>query len=157
MWIDLIDIIKLKEKKTAMGDRARTAKALNALYGSICNCQVAFNRCKDHSSDWDFVNLVYAVDSFMFSLQNLNPYLKLFEPGLEKDLKDYFLGEERRSLITDPHRLIKSQLSLLRRVVHKEMDNMQQPLDEFGSFNQAVEELAIFLLNTYEPKEIFYG
>ena len=157
MWIDLIDIIKLKEKKTGAADRTSTAKALNALYGAICNCQVAFNRCKDHSSDSDFVNLVYAVDSFMYSLQNLNPYLQLFEPELERDLKEYFLSEERRDLITRPRELIKSQLKLLRRVVHKEMDIMQQPLDEFGSFSEAVEELAIFILNTYEPREIFYG
>lgn len=157
MWNDLVDIIKLKGNNTGEAERMKTAKSLNALYGSICNCQVAFHQCKYKQNDVGFIDLIYALDSFIYSLQNLNPLLGLFEPALEKRLKEYIMNRDRILLHSQPREQLKFQLKLLRSVVSMELDVMQQPLDEFGSFTDAVVELANFISKTYRTDEIFHS
>lgn len=155
MWIDLIDIVKIKIRSTEESKRKRLAKPVNALYGSMYNCQVAFNRCKQEQSDESFTNLVLAIDSFIYSLQNLNPELGLFEKDLARRLENYSQGEVRTSLIARPHDYLRGQLKLLRKLVHKELDILEKPMEEFGSFDHALEELGLVIQRSYAMENIF--
>lgn len=156
MWVDLVNIIKLKANKTDGPDRLKHAKSFNALYGTFCNCQVAFERCKISTPAAGIIDLVYAIDSLIFSIKNLNSQLELFEPILEQALDDYFLMREQTGMFK-PREIIRTQLKILRKIVHNEMEVMDQPLDEFGGFSEAIRELGIFIARTYSPDEIFYG
>lgn len=154
MWVKLVEIVKAKTKETGQPQPVM-AKAVNALYGAMTNCQVAFQRCETEQTDTNFANFAFAIDALISTLQNLNPHLKIFDPQLADELENYALGQDRINAMSQPRELVTSQLRLLRRLVRMESDVMHLSLQEFGSFSEAMEDLGQFVKQTFTPDELF--
>lgn len=154
MWVKLVEIVKTKTEEITQ-PRPIVAKAANALYGTMTNCQMAFQRCETEQTEANFANFAFSIDALISTLQNLNPHIGIFDPQLANELENYALGQERVNAMSQPRELVTSQLKLLRRLVRMESDVMHLPLQEFGSFSEAMEDLGRFVKRTFTPDELF--
>lgn len=154
MWVKLVEIVKARTEETNQ-PRSTVAKAVNALYGTMTSCQVAFQRCETEQTEANFANFAFAIDALISTLQNLNPQLEVFDPKLAEELGNYALGQNRINAMSRPRELVTSQLKLLRRLVRMESDVMHLPLQEFGSFSEAMEDLGGFIKQSFTPDDLF--
>jgi hypothetical protein len=125
------------------------------LYGSLVNCEEAFTQYKQAPSEINLANAVFAIDSFISTLYNLDAILSLFEPDLKNKLEKYALEESRIAYLSKPKELLKAQVELLHNVVKTRGEITPLLAGDLSAFTGARKKLARFISATFSPNELF--
>jgi hypothetical protein len=154
MWTKLIELVETRWNESPMPKHG-LAKAINALYGSIHNCHIAFQSFENDRSEQNFANFAFAIDGLISTLKNLHPTLQIFDPELANCLNNYALGTGRIAAMSNPRDLVKSQVRFLRELVREESSIIGLPEEEFTAFRGAKEQLCKFISTNLTMTEIF--
>jgi hypothetical protein len=153
MWSELVEMVE----KRCLADqipRQRQARAAILLFGSIINCEEAFTGYKHTHSDTDLAQAVFAIDSFISALHNLDGLLSLFDSNRKEQLERYVLEESREAYTSNPKERLKTQIELLRQTVNAEAEAINLPPKDLDAFTGAREKLAHFIARTFSWEEV---
>jgi len=153
MWSELVEMVE-KRCLIDQAPRRHQARAAILLFGGIINCEEAFTCYKHTRSDIDLAHAVFAIDSFISVLHNLDGLLALFDLSLKKRLESYVLEENRVVSASNPKERLKTQIALLRHTVNAEAEVMKLLPEDLNAFTGAREKLAHFIARTFSPEEI---
>ncbi|MGH8503698.1 MAG: hypothetical protein ACREVE_14760 [Gammaproteobacteria bacterium] len=154
MWSELVDMIaqRCQDRHRSPQQQARAAMLL---YGGLTNCQVAFANYKQHQSDVELANAVFAIDALISVLQNIDSTLSLLEPQVARQLKHYALEKDRLAYVANPKELLKMQVELLRGAVNAEVQAVELLTGDLSAFTGAKNRLAEFIQKHFTSEEVF--
>ena len=166
MWSDLAYLVErqCREGRARTGD-ARAA-SLAALYGSIVNCQIAFERLeRDHTLGHDetgdaHTDAALAMDVVLATLHNVQPVLRLFAPERAHILARYVRGHHRPAAPeasraqAPPTRDLKQQVEIMRHLLALETaEDLRVP--SLAAFSEARRRMAAAIREACSAEELF--